>query len=236
MNGPGNKLRDEIYTRLGITYEEVRDLPQITHEIRAIVRYLRARNRPSNPYYYLAASDSPDAQSVLSFYRKTHVNAHYGGVPIEAYCAAAKVSPSRILEIIAATAIRLGAQASSIVAATAMPAVVHKSVEMALTDEGIEDRILLSRATGFLPTPKGAQTNIQVTQNASAQAAAAALPPAIAPSPESTIRRVVDRFNQNRALPPTSAVPFPEPSGELAREPVSVELVIEESDEDEELD
>jgi hypothetical protein len=89
------------------------------------------------------------------------------------------------------------------------PRVVEKSVEMALTDEGIEDRTLLAKATGFLPTPKGSRTTVNVAANANAQSAANPQVLVAAPPPENTIRRLVDRLNEARGLPPVvvSALP-----------------------------
>jgi hypothetical protein len=159
---------------------------------------------------YLASSDHADARKVLQVYysipRNLRMNrSNHPIIPLEAYCVAANVSPLSILAILTGEIVRLGAQASTIIAAINHPRVVQKSVEMALTDEGIEDRNLLSKATGFLPTPKGSQTLVQVNTNATANAAAA--PVTIAPPPEQTIRRLVDRFNDARELP---AAPMPD--------------------------
>jgi len=83
---------------------------------------------------------------------------------------------------------------------------------MALTDEGHEDRATLHKATGFLPSPKGAQTNIQVVQHASATANAQAASVA-APPPEQTIRRLVDRFNDARQIQSVERPSLPEDVG-----------------------
>jgi hypothetical protein len=85
--------------------------------------------------------------------------------------------------------------------------VVEKSVEMALTDGGIEDRMLLGKATGFLPTPKGSRTIVNVEANANAQSNPQVL--VAAPPPEQTIRRLVDRLNEARGLPPVAAPALP---------------------------
>lgn len=149
---------------------------------------------------YLQASDDPDAQKISQSYHSIpkFMRPH---LPIEAYCIAAAVSPMRVLEILTAIVVRMGAQASTIIAAVNHPRVVQKTVEMALTDNGVEDRNTLHKATGFLPTPKGAQTTIQVVQNAQANASARAeSASAAAPSAESTIRRLADRFNESRSL------------------------------------
>jgi hypothetical protein len=148
---------------------------------------------------YLHASDDPEAKKVISVYYSVPGWVR-SALPVEAFCLASTVSTSRILEILTGVCVRLGAQASTIIAAVSHPSVVQKTVEMALTDDGIEDRNTLHKATGFLPTPKSAQTNITVTQNAQVSSQVAVS----APSPESTIRTLAEAFNQRRGLAPTS--------------------------------
>lgn len=162
---------------------------------------------------YLQQSDDPVAIQVLGAMAKVD-RADRSSLPVEAYCLAAGVAPSRILELITIVCVRMASTASQIIAAINHPRVVQKSVDMALTDEGIEDRTLLHKATGFLPTSKGPSqvVNVNTSANASAQAAATVV---AAPPAENTIRRMVDRFNDARpsatqlALPPTSAVEIP---------------------------
>lgn len=145
---------------------------------------------------YLEASEDPSAQKVMRVYRGylAILRADHAMTPIEAFCVAANVSPLRILEILVGTLVRMGAQASTIIAAVNQPRMVQKMVEVGLTDEGFSDRALLARATGFLPTPAGPRTTVNVNQNASATANAQAAT-VIAPPPEQTIRRLSDRFH-----------------------------------------
>lgn len=154
---------------------------------------------------YLHSVDDPEARAVLDVYY-TIPKYCRSVLPIEAYCLAASVSPLRVLELIVCACLRQGAQACSIIAAINHPRVVEKTVEMALTDDGVADRMVLHRATGFLPSPAGAKTQINIQQNASASASA---PVAIvaAPPPEQTVRRLVERFHEARGLPPPAATP-----------------------------
>ena len=85
--------------------------------------------------------------------------------------------------------------AAQIIAAVSHPSVVAKTIEHALTDEGLADRLVLHKVTGFLPTPKGSQTTLSVMQNERAGASAAAQFVAT-PRPEDTIRRLSDRFKE----------------------------------------
>jgi hypothetical protein len=185
--------------------------------------------------HYLASSDHADAKKVLQAYFGLQASLRRT-LPIEAFCVAASVSPLTILGILTGEIVRMGAQASSIIAAVNSPRVVQKSVEMALTDDGIEDRTLLAKATGFLPSPKGSQTNIHVQTNASAAATAAPQIAVVAPPPEQTIRRVVDRFNDARTLPatPMRELPAAEPPTLPDRMPYEDSIAVEVEDDEEE--
>jgi hypothetical protein len=216
-------VREEALTRLGITEKQLSDAPKITPQIRMIVRTVRGAPRkdklggPRQPPYgpggnlytswptYLEASDVAEAGQVRDVYyslpRYLRVR-----LPIEAFCVAAGVSPLKILEILTLVLVRQGTQASQIVAAVNHPRVVAKTVEMAMTDEGYADRVVLHKHANFLPTPQGPRTSVVVTQNATATAAAQAIP---APPPEQTIRRLADRFNLARELPAQVTTPIP---------------------------
>jgi hypothetical protein len=85
---------------------------------------------------------------------------------------------------------------AQMIAALAHPRVVEKTIERALTDEGIADRMALHKAMGFLPTPKGSQTIISIMQSAQANTAVQTV---AAPPPEDTIRRLANRLNEARA-------------------------------------
>lgn len=146
--------------------------------------------------WYLETCEDPSARKVLESYYST-LKSYRSVLPIEAFCVAAGVSPFRILELLTGALVRVGATASTIVAAVNHPRVVQKTVDMALTDDGHDDRSDLHKAVGFLPTAKGSQTTIQVVQNASAAAPAHATPP----SPEATIRKLVGRFNNDSRTP-----------------------------------
>ena len=153
---------------------------------------------------YLESSEDPRCRQVLAacracpgLYRKK--------LPIEAFCCAAKVSPNHVFEQLIVLLVRQGVQAATVLTAINQPRVVQKTVEMALRDEGVDDRALFHKASGWTPTPKSAQTNITVTQAVQASSQAAAVP---APAPESTIRRLSDRFNEApRLTAPAPNVP-----------------------------
>ena len=252
-------IRDDAYARLGVKESDVALQPQITPQLRMIVKTLRRAGQPkrirrvrhvnagvdstdqvesrvivdeehATPYgpgtdlvtswpHYLHVSDAEDARKVLTAYYSIG-STWRKLLPIEAFCLASGVGTVRVLSIIAASCVMAGAQ----------PAIVQKTIEIALTDEGDHARDTLHKASGFLPAPKSAQTNITVQQNASATAAAAALP---APSPDATIRTLADAFNVRRGLPPATITVQESAPAAPVRDTVPVNAEFE-SDEDDE--
>jgi hypothetical protein len=115
----------------------------------------------------------------------------------DAVCEQIGLAPLELLKAVADATIRFSMHTARMMAALAMPSIVERSIEVALTDKGIADRKMQLQHSGFLPTPSGAQTKIAVMQNAQLNAAAQ---PAVvvAPKPEETIRRLSERLNAVR--------------------------------------
>lgn len=207
-----NEQRLSAYKKLGVTAQQVAALPQITYFIRR-----RLRMTLSTALGYLRASSLPEAREILRLYDTTDfTRAERPKVTLEALCAAASISPPAVLELIGGAATRLNLTHAAHVAASASGRVMAKTVEMALTDDGVKDRTLVHRITGMLPTPKGA--SIIVNNSPSASATAVAQSAAVAaPPPEQTIRRLADRFNEKRGAAPSlpeggsTTIPAPAP-------------------------
>jgi hypothetical protein len=196
-------------------------------------------NIPSDPFYYLAASPDPDARRILNA-REKLTPGQRKLVPIEALCLSVNVAPHRVLEMVTAAAVRIGAQGDRIVAAVSHMGVVQHTVKMALTPMGIADRMALHKATGFIESPRGAHTTVNVAASARADAQSSpTVQNAIvaAPPPERTIRTLVDRFNERRAaLTPAPVRELPMPTDPiLPTDPIptrEIEMVpIEDEDE-----
>ena len=113
------------------------------------------------------------------------------------------LAPIELLRIVADVACRIAMYSSQIIAALSHPLVVEKTVELALNAEDDSNKLaaqtILHKAAGFLPTPKGSQTTIAITQNAQANATSRSI--VTAPPPEQTIRLLTERFNEMRGLP-----------------------------------
>ena len=120
----------------------------------------------------------------------------------DALCRQAGFTPTELLKVVATAACQYSMHVAQLSAALALPSVVKRSIEVALTDDGTADRKMQFQHAGFLPTPKGSQTTIAIMQqNSQGLAPAGSDSVVVAPRPEETIRRMADRFNEHRTLP-----------------------------------
>jgi hypothetical protein len=128
---------------------------------------------------------------------------------VEAVRQRAGLKPLELLGIVADMACRRAMYEAQIIAAVALPSIVERSIETALTDKGIADRKILFLHSGFLPSTKNSQTAFSAMRDAHAKTSERARVVS-APSPEDTIRRAANRFNEALGLPPTAAPALPE--------------------------
>jgi hypothetical protein len=153
--GQTDYKRELAYERLGINPKDVQCLPFFATQLRRIARTVRGADKHSQPTERIRAldflqwSEDPEARKVLEVYLSVP-RSYRRLLRAEDFCHAAGVSPWRILEVIAGAVVRHEAQASAMIAALMRPRVVMKTVEMALQDEGIRDRVMFHKATGFL--------------------------------------------------------------------------------------
>jgi len=215
----GNTKANEAYAMIGVLRSAVDKVPRITAHLDHLMEAVKAHCPEGEadrfgPIYLLRCSDAPEARALLDVYDEVP-NAVRKRVQIEAFCLVAKVSPLRILEIIAGTAWKLAASTTTMIQAATHPKVVSRSVKVALGDEpsrdgGVMDRRMLHLAAGFLPTPQRS-TIVNVRQDNNSNSSAPSV--SAAPPPEKTIRTLVDRFNDSRAameaLPPISETTLP---------------------------
>lgn len=93
-------------------------------------------------------------------------------IRLESLCAAAEMSPPEFFGAIATIAVRHNMDASRFLVAVNHTKVVAAAVEAAQSPFGIEDRKVIFQHSGFLPTSKGTQINVQANANSNSQAAA----------------------------------------------------------------
>lgn len=187
---------------LGTDADALSRLPRITPYIQSVLKLRR-----EDVVGYLAMSSDPDAVAWMAQHERADLsNSMRIILPYEAFCIAAGISTHRLLECLSVQIIAAGAMHSAVTAARHHPEVVEATIGYALTMDGIQDRLTLHKATGFLPSPRGSQTTIQIQQNAAATAQAASATFAEPPRPEQTIKRLVDRFNADKG----ESAPMPE--------------------------
>jgi len=143
--GQTDYKRALAYRLLGIGAKDFPIIPYFSDQLRKIAR----TSHVSCALALLAESDDPNAVKVRSAYLSIP-ESYRRLLPAEAFCHAAGVSPWLILDAIALAAVRGGVMASALVAAINGPRVVQKTVEAALTDEGVKERIALYRASGWI--------------------------------------------------------------------------------------
>jgi hypothetical protein len=158
--GQCNYKRFLAYQCLGIRPQDVEIVPLFRFQLRDLARCIsRERHKgqgtqpvsPVGPFSYLQHSSDPDACKVLAAYES--VPASYRRLlPPEAFCLAAGVPPSRVLEIVAAIVVKEGGRLTAVRAAVQQARVLDKTFERALQDDGWRERLMIHKATGFLPT------------------------------------------------------------------------------------
>ena len=128
---------------------------------------------------------------------------------VQAVCERMGFIPVELLLAVADAAVRSSMCEAQLSAALSLPSIVERSIETALTPQGIADRKMLFQHSGFLPSPKISQTAFSAMRDANVRTPKQ-IPPVTAPRPEDTIRRVMDRFNNGFGVPRTSPPALPE--------------------------
>jgi hypothetical protein len=146
----------------------------------------------------LARTNDPSAERFMNAWDALDASEQQARGTADAICNRAGLAPIELLGIVADAAYRVAMYAAQIKAALALPSIVERSVDVALTDKGIADRKMLFQHSGFLPTPSGAQTNIAMVQNSQLNATTQPVI-TVAPRPEETLCRLSDGLNDSRA-------------------------------------
>jgi hypothetical protein len=152
----------------------------------------------------LARANDPSAQRFMDAWDALDATERQARGAADAICKREGIIPVELLRAVAESTCRFSMYTAQMAPALALPAIVGRSVEMALTDEGVADRRMLFQHTGFLPTPKGSQ--VAVTQIVQANAAPQTM---AAPRSEDTIQRLASRLNEARRLPSPPAAALP---------------------------
>jgi hypothetical protein len=157
----------------------------------------------------LARTSDPRAARFLEAWDAIRVSEQQVKGAALAVCERIGLVPMDLLLAVADAAVRSSMCEAQLSAALALPSIVERSIETALTAEGIADRKLLFLHSGFLPSPKTSHAAFSAMRDANVRTPEQ-IPAVTAPRPEDTIRRVVDRFNEGFGPPLTSPPAFPE--------------------------
>jgi hypothetical protein len=141
----------------------------------------------------LARTSDSRAARFLDAWDALEVSEQLSAAAADAVCEQIGLAPLDLLKAVADATIRFAMYTARLRAAVAMPSIVERSIEVALTDQGVADRKMQLQHSGFLPTPAGSQTNIAIMQSNAPQPAVVP-----APKPEETIRRLSERLNAVR--------------------------------------
>jgi hypothetical protein len=163
-------------------------------------------NLPRDPYFYLRAASGPIARAVMAQYDRLGKRDRRA-LPIEAFVVAAAADPNTIADLIAASLAAVQRRMVAVKFSAAHSTVADLTLANAALPgkEGFRDRESVHKIMGALPIPKGAQTIVNVQQNAVPQAATV-----LAPPPEQTIRRLSERLAAARPALPVRATPVPD--------------------------
>ncbi len=143
--GQTDYKRALAYRLLGINEKDVRRIPYFETQLRKIAR----ASHVSCALALLETADDLNAIKVHSSYLSIP-ESYRRLLPAEAFCHAAAVSPWLVLDAITIAALRGGVMASALVAAVNGPRVVQKTIDIALTDEGVRERIAFHKASGWI--------------------------------------------------------------------------------------
>jgi len=162
----------------------------------------------------LARTSDPRAARFLAAWEALDASEQQARGAADAVCRQIGLNPTELLSAAARAAISVSKCVVEMETALALPSVVAQTIRMALTPKGTADRKMIFQHTGFLPTPRGSQTFIGITQNAQANTTAQRV---AMPKPEETIRRLAEQFNKSRGMPltPATALPMAEGSPSL---------------------
>lgn len=160
---------DRVYRENGVTAESIRKQPKMTKMLQVLGGLEVAAE-------YLRGSEEPEAVKFLAVYDRVPLEEH-DFLEFEGFCAAAQVSGKKLFGIIVAETAVNSEQTIALITAAKTPDVIEATFEMAMSPLGHREKKLVAQASGWLPRPKGAQTNIQInTANMAAQKGSASIP------------------------------------------------------------
>ena len=128
----------------------------------------------------------------------------------EEIAVAADIGATRLYGVASEAMLAYEEDARKMMLATGVTKITRKSIQMALTDKGIDDRLAMLKAGGVIPVPKGSQIAIQVNQRTEALSAVPDATPTTWDQ-EAQIRKLHEAWGERaKALPPAGEHELPQ--------------------------
>lgn len=152
---PREKRKAEARRRVGITSEIERKFVSIHHIIEGVgqEKCLSA----------LRCDDSPEAIAFIQKYDSIS-SSDLEYVSIEEIALIVGINARKLAETITGALLMTTMEASKVIALAAQPLILNTTIKQAQHPLGEKDREMFLRGVGFLPTPKGSNTTINLNQ------------------------------------------------------------------------
>jgi hypothetical protein len=174
-------------TEISVTPADITAISWLTPHIAALMDQVGADlHIPQDPYFYLRAAVGPNAKAIMAVYDSLS-REDAARLPMEAFVLAAGVDPNIVADLITASLATIQRRMVTVRFSSGHTAVTDATIKNALEDNGYRDRAMVHKIMGALPVSKGAQTIVNIQQNAMPSATVAA------PPPENTIKRLAER-------------------------------------------
>lgn len=187
------KINSQFWERLELLPEDLYKHPTITP---ILVKSLGSIDKVIE---YLRSSSTKEAIELLRIWDLGSIKEHKI-IPFEAYCLSAKSTPKAMMGIIMQAIVEQSNLASELLVATAHPEIVQKTIKIAKTKAGADERKAILQNRGFLPAPKNQVFNNygNMTQDNRKQVANVSV--GQLSEDDDKISEAVDKFNAERVL------------------------------------
>jgi hypothetical protein len=143
----GNKTTAGYWERLDITEEDLSKHPTITPILKNSIGSIE------QVIAYLRSSDNKEALELVRLWDAA-TKKERTIIPFEGYCLAAKSTPKKMMGIIMQAIVENSQQSTELLLAAAHPEIVKKTIKLAKTTKGVDERRIVLQNRGTLPTPR----------------------------------------------------------------------------------
>ncbi len=218
-DGHHHSKREEALKRLGVDNEEIKGFPNISE------RVIQGCGSIEAALMALRGDDSEDAQAVIQKYDSVS-DSDRKRLRFDDFVVASGLSPRRLFEVLTGALMQQSADISKMMVSVSQPKVIEATIFaatdrkpiynpvtgelMTYTNGDVKAQELFHKATGFLPTPKGSNTTInlqQLNQTAQLPAGADDGDDEELPSMDEYLLELQDVVRPALPAPPSSIIP-----------------------------